>query len=96
MAKIGPNQDLPDFAPATHQATTIMALDTVLADAGYDADHNYRLCREDLGIARTVIALNRRNTGRRWPKTLYRRALRQRFPRSLSSALAHRERLQSA
>ena len=55
----------------------------VLADAGYDAEHNHRLCREELGISRSVIALNRRNTGRRWPKTPHRRALRQRFPRVL-------------
>jgi hypothetical protein len=58
-----------------------MSFGTVLADAGYDAEHNHRLCREELGVSRSVIALNRRNTGRRWPKTLYRRALRRRFPR---------------
>jgi hypothetical protein len=93
---IGPCQDSPDFTPAMRQAAAIIALDTVLADAGYDAEHNHCLCRDELGIGRSIIALNRRNTGRRWPKTLYRRALRQRFPRPLSPALAHRERLQSA
>jgi transposase len=59
-----------------------MAFGTVLADAGYDAEHNHRLCREELGVTRSIIALNRRNTGRRWP-TPYRRALRHRFPRVL-------------
>jgi transposase len=77
---IGPSQDAPDFTPALRQAAALMDLGTVLADAGYDAEHNHRLCRDDLGIGRSVIALNRRNTGRRWPKTPYRRALRQHFP----------------
>ncbi|MFC4170249.1 transposase [Teichococcus aestuarii] len=35
------------------------------------------------GIGRSIIALNRRNTGRRWPKTLCRHALRQHFPRPI-------------
>ena len=80
---IGPSQDAPDFTPVMRQAASIMTFDTVLADAGYDAEHNHRLCREELGVSRSVIALNRRNTGRGWPKTQYRRALRQRFPRAL-------------
>jgi hypothetical protein len=76
---IGPSQDSPDVTPVTpvmRQASSIMAFDTVLADTGFDAEHNHRLCREELGVTRSVIALNRRNMGRRWPKTLYRRALR--------------------
>jgi len=73
---IGPSQDSPDFAPALRQAAALVTLSTVLADAGYDAEHNHRLCRDELGIERSIIALNRRNTGRRWPKTPYRRALR--------------------
>ena len=80
---IGPSQDSPDFTPALRQAAAILALGTVLADAGYDAEHNHRLCRDELGISQSIIALNRRNTGRRWPKTPYRRALRQRFPKPL-------------
>lgn len=35
------------------------------------------------GIGRSIIALNRRNTGRRWPRTPCRRALRQHFPRPI-------------
>ena len=101
---IGPSQDSPDFAPAMRQAASIMTFGTVLADAGYDAEHNHRLCREELGISRSVIALNRRNTGRRWPKTPHRRALRQRFPRVLyhqrwhieSGFSQHKRRLGSA
>jgi hypothetical protein len=87
----GPTQDSPDFAPAVRQAAGLLALDTALADAGYDAEHNHRLCREELGMRRSVIALNRRNTGRRWPKTPYRRAMRRRFPRALYHQRWHAE-----
>ena len=51
---IGPSQDSPDFIPAMRQAASIMAFGTVLADAGYDAEHNHRLCREELGISQIV------------------------------------------
>jgi hypothetical protein len=34
------------------QAATLMDLSTVLADAGYDAEDNHRLCRDELGIGR--------------------------------------------
>jgi Transposase DDE domain len=77
---VGPRQDSPDFAPAMRQAAGLLPLDTALADAAYDAEHNHRLCREDLGVRDTVIPRNPRNTGRRWPKAPYRRAMRRRFP----------------
>ena len=97
MTGIGPSQDSPDFTLVMCQATSTMAFDTVLADAGYDAEHNHRLCCEDLGIARIVNALNRHNTGWRWPKTPYRRVLRQCSPQGLYHQRWHIERrLQSA
>jgi transposase len=58
------------------QAADLVRIDTALADAGYDAEHNHRLCREDLGVRQTVIRVNRRNTGRRWSRTPYHRAMR--------------------
>jgi hypothetical protein len=54
----------------------------VLADKGYDAEHNHRLCRRELGVATTAIPLNPRNHGRKWPKTPYRRLMKKRFPKS--------------
>ena len=87
----GPTQGSPDFAPAVRQAAALVALDTAPADAGYHAEHNHRLRREGLGMRRSVIALNRRNTGRRWPKTPYRRAMRRRFPRTLYHQRWHAE-----
>ena len=70
----------------------------------YDAEHNHRLCREDLGVRQTVIRLNRRNTGCRWPKTPYRRAMQHRFPKATynqrwhaeSGCSQHKRRLRSA
>ncbi len=88
---IGPSQDSPGFTPAMRQAAGLVAIDTALGDAGYDAEHNHRLCREELGVRQTVIRLNRRNTGRRWPKTRYRRAMRRRFPRPLYNQRWHAE-----
>ena len=88
---VGPSQDSPDFTPAMRQAAGLVQIDTALGDAGYDAEHNHRLCREDLGVRQTVIRLNRRNTGRRWPKTPYRRAMRRRFPKALYNQRRHAE-----
>ena len=64
------------------QAAALLAPRRLLGDAGYDAEHNYRLCREVLGIPETVIALNRRNMGQRWPLTPYRREMKRAFPRA--------------
>ena len=88
---VGPSQDSPDFAPAVRQAATFVAFDTALADAGYDAEHNHRLCREELGMRQVVIALNPRNAGDRHPKAPYRGALRQAFPNELYRQRWHAE-----
>lgn len=91
MPGVGPSRDSPDFAPAMRQAGGLVATDTALGDAGYDAEHNHRLCHEEFGVRRTVIRLNPRNTGRRWPKAPHRRAMRRRFPRPLCNQRWHAE-----
>jgi hypothetical protein len=58
----GPTQDSPAFAPAMRQAAALLALDTVLADAAYDAEHNHRLCREALGVRRSASSRSTRAT----------------------------------
>ena len=73
------------------QAAALVRIDTALGDAGYDAEHNHRLCREDLDVRQTLIPLNRRNTGRRWPVTPYRRAMRRRFPKTTYNQRWHAE-----
>ena len=75
----GPSQDSPQLPDAIHQACRHLPIRRLLADAGYDAEHNHRLCREQLCIRQTVIALNKRRSGRRWPKTPYRREMKRSF-----------------
>ncbi len=88
---VGPSQDSPDFTPAMRQAATLLAFDTALADAAYDAEHNHRLCRDELGLRRTVISLNPRNAGDRSPSGPYRRALWTDFPARLYRQRWHAE-----
>ena len=76
----GPSQDSPEFAEAMRQAASNFRARRVVADKGYDAEHNHALCRRELGIPSTVIPLNPRNHGRRWPKTRYRRRMKRHFP----------------
>ena len=63
------------------QAALAVTWDRVLADAAFDSEANHRLCREELGVRSTAIPINRRNQGRKWPKTRYRRQMKERFPR---------------
>ena len=100
VVRAGPAQDSPDFAPAMRQAAALLAPQPFAAalgdagyDAGYDAEPNHRLCREELGIPRTAIKINRRRTGARWPPTPYRREMRRAFPRALYHQRAQAERV---
>ncbi|MDE2699534.1 MAG: hypothetical protein OXI23_11735 [Gemmatimonadota bacterium] len=87
--------------PVMHQATQQIIWTGLLADAGYDAEHSHRLCRETLGIPTTLIALNKRGPGRKWPKTTYRRQMKRTFSKAryhqrwhIESAIArHKRRL---
>jgi hypothetical protein len=93
----GPSQDSPEFRPAMKAAVGHGPIDTVLADAAFDAEHNHAYARERLGVRSTVIPLNRRNTGRKWPRTRYRRQMVKRFrrkPRSSRHRRVHGQRWQ--
>src|SRR3989304_4248284 len=76
----GPSNDSPEFIPALKQAHRCTRFKRMLADAGYDGEHNHRFCREELGIAESIIALNKRR-GRKWPKCPYRRLMKEQFPK---------------
>jgi len=76
---LGPSNDSPQFRPVLRQAALVVSWDRVLGDAAFDSEENHRLAREDLGVRSTVIPLNRRNRGRKWPKTKYRRQMVRRF-----------------
>jgi hypothetical protein len=75
----GPSNDSPQFTPVMAQASLAVTWDRALADAAFDAEHHHRYAREDLGVRATVIPLNRRNQGRKWPRTRYRRQMVKRF-----------------
>src|SRR5215210_1948744 len=74
----GPSQDAPLLAPVLRGACKRVGIDSLLADGGYDAEHNHVYAREQLGIRSTVIKLNKRG-GRRSAKTKYRRQMYRRF-----------------
>ena len=76
----GPSQDAPHLVPVVRDATRNHPLDTLLADAAYDAEENHAHPRERLGVRATVIPLNRRGSRKR-PKTKYRRQMVRRFRR---------------
>lgn len=61
------------------QAARHIPFHTVLGEA----EPNHRLCQEEMGVARTLIRLNRRKTERRWLKTRHRRAMRHRLLKPL-------------
>jgi hypothetical protein len=72
-------------------------LDTLLGDAAYDAEHNHAYGRQRLKIRSTVFPLNRRNGGRRRPRTRYRRQMVRRFrkrPRGSRSRRVYGQRWQ--
>jgi hypothetical protein len=75
----GPSNDSPQFRPVMAQASLVVAWDRVLADAAFDAEEHHRYCREELGVRSTVIPIDRRGQGRRWPKTKFRRQMVRRF-----------------
>ncbi len=76
-----PSNDSPQLRPAMRLASLLVTWDRLLGDAAFDSEENHRLCREDLGVRSTVIPLNRRNRGRKWPKARYRRQMKKRFHR---------------
>ena len=75
----GPSNDSPQFRPVMAQASLVVTWDRALADAAFDAEEHHRYAREDLGLRSTVIPLNPRGQGRKWPKTRYRRQMAKRF-----------------
>jgi transposase len=75
----GPSNDSPQFRPVVAQASLAVTWDRVLADAAFDAEEHHRYAREDLAVRSTVIPINPRGQGRKWPKTRYRRQMVKRF-----------------
>ena len=76
---LGPANDSPQRRPAMAQAAPVVTYDRVPADAAFDSEESHRYCRQDNGVRSTVIPLNRRGQGRKWPKSGYRRQMGKRF-----------------
>jgi hypothetical protein len=76
---LGPANDAPQLRPLMAQSALAIGYDRVLADCAFDSEESHRYCREELGVRSTVIPLNRRNQGRKWPRTRYRRQMVRRF-----------------
>lgn len=81
VVSIGPSNDCPYFPEAVAQAAEYLSIDRLLADAGYDAEVNHKLCREDLGICSTVIPVNDRNTKTGNTTGRYRKQMKNSFPK---------------
>jgi Transposase DDE domain len=82
---IGPCQDSPQLPPTVRQAVTHHRIDELLGDKGYDAEHNHRLCREELGIRSTLIPVRKKSClsrNRSWPTSPYRREMKRRIHHS--------------
>jgi len=77
----GPDNDSPQFPEAVRQAARRVKFRRLLADGAYDAEHHHRLCREELGIAETIIPINLR--GRGAPHDGYRLQMHQAFAKDL-------------
>jgi len=95
---LGPANDAPQFRPVMAQASLLLGHDRVLADAAFDSEESHRYCREELGVRSTVIPLNRRGRGRKWPRTRYRRQMVRRFrkrPRGSRSRRVYGQRWQA-
>jgi len=82
LATRGPSNDSPQFPETVRQACRNVCVDRLLAGAAYDAEHNRRLRREELGIRSTVIPINEREANAP-PCGHYRAQMARRFHRRL-------------
>jgi transposase len=76
----GLSTDCHHLKPAVAQAVKHLAIDTLLADSGYDAEYNHQLCRREFGIRSTVIQVNDRNLKYGRTGGEHRRRMKQLFP----------------
>lgn len=76
---VGPTNESPFFRDLVGEAGQHAAWDRLLADAAYDSEANHASTRDVHAIRSTLIPLNPRTHGRKWPKTKYRRQMVKRF-----------------
>lgn len=80
LVRAGPGNESPLLPPLVRAAAGRLHIHTLYADAAYDAEAHHRLCREELGIKRTIIPINDRRSAGARPKTPYRLQMKQHFP----------------
>lgn len=77
---LGPSADHTALPELLAQSSKHLTFDSFLADKGYDSERIHELCRNEHGIRLSIIpAKKNAMSGRRWPKTKYRRQMRKRF-----------------
>lgn len=79
-AGTGAGSDSPDFQPLLYRAWRRANVRDVVADAGFDGEHNHRAARLDLGV-RSVIPPDVGRPSAKPPVGRFRRLMRQRFAR---------------
>jgi Transposase DDE domain len=91
QVRYGPCNDAPDFIPAVTQAVRCLPIHRLFGDGAYDAEAHHRVCREEFGIASTVIPINPRGPRACRPTGPHRRRMFDRFPRRLYGRRWHAE-----
>ena len=82
LVERAPGNDAPGLPPVARQAAGRLHISVLHADAAYDSEAHHRLCREELGMDRTIIPINDRGRPDAVPRTPYRAEMKERFPRA--------------
>ncbi len=91
LARAGPGNESPLLPPLVRAAAGRLRIHTLYADAAYDSEAHHRLCREELGIACTIIPINDRGRPQVRPKGPYRRQMKSHFPVRKAAQRSHVE-----
>jgi hypothetical protein len=92
-ATLGGGSDAPDFESMLAEARRRGKVRTVVADAGFDSEHNHAVAREQFKI-RSIIPASIGKPSTKPPTGRYRRLMKQRFSRK-ADARAYGQRTQS-
>jgi hypothetical protein len=80
---IGPSTDSHYLPQTVSQAAENIAIDTLLGDSGFDSEFNHQFCHEQLGINKTVIAVNDRSRKYSPITGFWRKQMHWHFPRKI-------------
>src|SRR5690242_4222713 len=78
--RLGNGSDSPDFDALLYRSWKRAPVRVVVADAGYDAEHNHRIARHDMGVRSIIPPGIGRPTGK-LPSGRWRRHMAKRFAR---------------